>query len=33
MQMLISKMCHPGLLLMVNVEEQVGLGHESPDLF
>lgn len=31
--MLNTKMCHPGLPLVVNEEEQVGLGHESSDLF
>lgn len=31
--MLITKLWHPGLPLVVNVEEQVGLGRESPDLF
>ena len=31
--MLVTKMCHPGFALVVNAEEQVGLGHESPNLF
>lgn len=31
--MSITKMCHAGLPLVVNAEEQVGLEHESPDLF
>lgn len=33
MQMLITKMSQPGLPLVVSVAEQVGLGHESPNIF
>lgn len=31
--MLVTKMSHPGIPLVVNVAEQVGLGHESPSIF
>lgn len=31
--MLITKMSQPGRPLVVSVAEQVGLGHESPNIF